>query len=248
MILVTGPTGSGKTTTLYAALSAINKPEINIITVEDPIEYQIMGINQVQVNPEIDLTFATGLRSILRQDPNVVLVGEIRDQETADIAIKAALTGHLVFSTLHTNNAPGAITRLDDMGVEPFLISSSVLMVLAQRLIRRICESCKNPIEIDAATLERCQYNPSDDEPAAFYHGTGCNRCGGSGYKGRMSVIELMEIDDELRTLVVKRASAAEIKKIAIQQGMHTLRMNALEKAARGLTTLEEVLRETAPD
>jgi type IV pilus assembly protein PilB len=248
MVLVTGPTGSGKTTTLYAALMEINQPEINIITVEDPIEYQMIGINQVQVNSEIDLTFAAGLRSILRQDPNVVLVGEIRDQETADIAIKAALTGHLVFSTLHTNNAPAAITRLDDMGVEPFLISSSVILVLAQRLVRRICEGCKKPVEVDAATLKRCQYVPDPARPSSFCHGAGCNRCGGSGYKGRMSVIELFLMDDELRALVMKRASAAEIKKVAIEHGMQTLRMNALQRASEGLTTLEEVLRETAPD
>jgi len=248
MVLVTGPTGSGKTTTLYAALSEINKPDINIITVEDPIEYQIMGISQVQVNPEIDLTFATGLRSILRQDPDVVLVGEIRDQETADIAIKSALTGHLVFSTLHTNNAPGSITRLDDMGVEPFLISSSLLTVLAQRLVRRICENCKKPIEIDVATLERCQYTSISSTPDTFCHGPGCHRCAGSGYKGRMSVIELLEINDDLRALVVKRAPATEIKRVGINNGMQTLRMNALRKAAQGLTTLEEVLRETAPD
>jgi len=248
MVLVTGPTGSGKTTTLYAALKEINKPETNIVTVEDPIEYQMMGINQVQVNPDIDLTFAAGLRSILRQDPNIVLVGEIRDQETADIAIKAALTGHLVFSTLHTNNAPGAMTRLDDMGVEPFLVSSSVIMVLAQRLVRRICESCRKEIGIDAATLERCQYKPVNGEPAKFCHGTGCHRCSGSGYKGRMSIIELLKMDDDLSSLVVTRASSAEIKKLAIQHGMQTLRMNALQKAAQGLTTLEEVLRETAPD
>jgi len=250
MVLVTGPTGSGKTTTLYAALTEINKPEINIITVEDPIEYQIMGINQVQVNPDIGLTFAAGLRSILRQDPNVVLVGEIRDQETADIAIKAALTGHLVFSTLHTNNAPGAITRLDDMGVEPFLISSSLLMVLAQRLVRRACIGCKKEIEIDAATLQRCQYKPRSGggEPLRFCHGAGCHRCGGTGYKGRMSVIELLQMNDDLRALVVKRASATDIKKVAVEHGMQTLRMNALHKAAEGLTTLEEVLRETAPD
>jgi type IV pilus assembly protein PilB len=175
-------------------------------------------------------------------------VGEIRDHETADIAIKAALTGHLVFSTLHTNNAPGAITRLDDMGVEPFLISSSLLMVLAQRLVRKICEACRKPIEIDLATLERCQFKPADNMPENFCHGSGCNRCAGSGYKGRMSVIEMLEIDDELRTLVVKRASAAEIKTLAVQHRMQTLRMNALNKAAHGLTTLEEVLRETAPD
>jgi len=248
MVLVTGPTGSGKTTTLYAALREINKLEINIITVEDPIEYQIMGINQVQVNPDIDLTFAAGLRSILRQDPNVVLVGEIRDQETADIAVKAALTGHLVFSTLHTNNAPGAITRLDDMGVEPFLISSSVILVLAQRLVRRICEGCKKPIDVDPATQERCQYVPDPAKPATFCHGTGCNRCGQSGYKGRMSIIELFLMDDDLRGLVMKRASSAEIKKVAVAHGMQTLRMNALHRAAEGLTTLEEVLRETVAD
>lgn len=207
-----------------------------------------MGINQVQVNPDIDLTFATGLRSILRQDPNVVLVGEIRDQETADIAVKAALTGHLVFSTLHTNNAPGAITRLDDMGVEPFLISSSVVLIMAQRLVRRICEGCKKPIDIDLATLQRCQYKPVDGQTPNFCRGVGCQRCGGSGYKGRMSVIELFHMNDELRSLVVRRASANEIKKVAVQHGMQTLRMNALQRAAQGLTTLEEVLRETAPD
>ncbi len=248
MVLVTGPTGSGKTTTLYAALMEINKPEINIVTVEDPIEYQMLGINQVQVNPEIDLTFSTGLRSILRQDPNVVLVGEIRDQETADIAIKSALTGHLVFSTLHTNNAPAAITRLDDMGVEPFLISSSVILVQAQRLVRRICEECRTPVDVDLATLRRCQYEADPSRPATFYHGQGCDRCAGSGYKGRMSVVELFTMGDELRSLVMKRASANEIKQVAVAQGMQTLRMNALAKAANGLTTLEEVLRETAPD
>lgn len=248
MILVTGPTGCGKTTTLYAALTEINKPEINIITVEDPIEYQIKGINQVQVNPEIDLTFATGLRSILRQDPNVVLVGEIRDQDTADIAIKAALTGHLVFSTLHTNNAPSAVTRLDDMGVEPFLISSSVILVMAQRLVRRICPGCKKPLDVDLVTLQRCQYVADPSLPADFSHGVGCNRCGGSGYKGRMSVIEMFIMDDEVRSLVVRRASSTEIKKVAIKHGMQTMRMNALQRAAEGLTTLEEVLRETAAD
>ncbi len=248
MVLVTGPTGSGKTTTLYGALTEINQPEINIVTVEDPIEYQVMGINQVQVNPDIELTFGAGLRSILRQDPNVVLVGEIRDQETADIAIKAALTGHLVFSTLHTNNAPAAITRLDDMGVEPFLISSSVIMVLAQRLVRRICAGCKKPIDVDSGILERCHYTPIPGIQPIFCHGVGCHRCGGSGYKGRMSVIELFQMNDELRSLVVKRASATEIKKVAVQHGMQTLRMNALQKAAEGLTTIEEVLRETAAD
>jgi type IV pilus assembly protein PilB len=188
------------------------------------------------------------LRSILRQDPNVVLVGEIRDQETADIAIKAALTGHLVFSTLHTNNAPSAVTRLDDMGVEPFLISSSVILVLAQRLVRRICEACKRPLDVDPVTLQRCQYVANPRRPASFCHGAGCNRCAGSGYKGRMSVIELFLMEDELRALVVKRASAIEIKKVAIEHGMQTMRMNALQKAAEGVTTLEEVLRETAPD
>jgi len=249
MILVTGPTGSGKTTTLYSTLAEINDPEINIITVEDPIEYQLAGINQVQVSHNVGLTFAAGLRSILRQDPDVVLVGEIRDGETADIAIKAALTGHLVFSTLHTNDAPSAITRLIDMGIEPFLASSSLLMVLAQRLVRRICEHCKEPIEIDPGVLARSQLNTSDTgQIPTFYHGKGCDKCGNLGYKSRMSVVEVLPITESIQQMIIKQASAHDIKNQAIQEGMKTLRMNALEKAIEGQTTLEEVLRVTAAD
>ncbi len=249
MVLVTGPTGSGKTTTLYSTLDEINKPEINIVTVEDPIEYQMLGVNQVQVKQSMGLTFAVGLRSILRQDPDVVLVGEIRDSETADIAIKAALTGHLVFSTLHTNDAPSAITRLIDMGVEPFLVSSSLLMVLAQRLVRRVCESCKEPLEIDQDVLKRSQLKtPKDGKIPAFYHGKGCEKCSDLGYRGRMSVVEVLPVTEEIQNMILQQNSSNAIRKVAIEQGMMTLRMNALEKAIAGATTLEEVLRVTAPD
>jgi len=249
MILVTGPTGSGKTTTLYSTLDEINKPEINIVTVEDPIEYQMMGINQVQVKQNMGLTFAAGLRSILRQDPDVVLVGEIRDSETADIAIKAALTGHLVFSTLHTNDAPSAITRLIDMGVEPFLVSSSLMMVLAQRLVRRICESCKEPLEIDQDVLKRSQLkSPEDGKIPTFYHGKGCEKCSNLGYRGRMSVVEVLQVTEDIQNMIIQQDSSNAIRKVAIEQGMKTLRMNALEKAIEGTTTLEEVLRVTALD
>jgi type IV pilus assembly protein PilB len=248
MILVTGPTGSGKTTTLYSTLAEINKTDINIVTVEDPIEYQLDGINQVPVSHVVGLTFSAGLRSILRQDPDVVLVGEIRDGETADIAIKAALTGHLVFSTLHTNDAASAVTRLIDMGIEPFLASSSLLMVLAQRLVRRICENCKETIEIDSDVLARAQLKSSNGDTPTFYHGKGCEKCGGLGYKGRMSVVEVLSINEAIRQMIIKQVSSNEIKTQAIQDGMKTLRMNALEKALKGETTLEEVLRVTSGD
>ena len=249
MVLVTGPTGSGKTTTLYSTLGEINRSEINIVTVEDPVEYQFVGINQILVKQNIGLTFAVGLRSILRQDPDVVLVGEIRDQETADIAIKAALTGHLVFSTLHTNDASSAITRLIDMGVEPFLISSSVLMILAQRLVRRICENCKEPIKIEQHVLERAQFDFSESKGIpTFYHGKGCEKCSNLGYHGRMSVLEVLAVSENIRNLIIKQVSAREIKKAAIEEGMKTLRMNALKKVIEGSTTLEEVLRVTSAD
>ena len=249
MILVTGPTGSGKTTTLYSALSEINHPDVNIVTVEDPIEYQLHGINQVQTNAEIEFTFAAGLRSILRQDPDVVMVGEIRDHETADIAVKAALTGHLVLSTLHTNDAPGAMTRLADMGVEPFLISSSVLLVQAQRLVRRICKHCKHEVEIEPDVLRRAQVRwPEDEPPPTFWAGTGCSKCSGSGYAGRCSVIEVLRVNEQIRNLVIKQANTAQIKEAAIADEMCTMRMDAIEKAKQGITTLEEVLRVTAPD
>jgi type IV pilus assembly protein PilB len=249
MILATGPTGSGKTTTLYSGLSEINRPEVNIVTIEDPIEYQLHGINQVQTNSEIGFTFAAGLRSILRQDPDVVMVGEIRDRETADIAVKAALTGHLVFSTLHTNDAAGAMTRLVDMGVEPFLISSSVLLVQAQRLVRRICTSCKHEVQIEPSVLRRAQvYWPQGEAPPAFWAGRGCSRCSDSGYAGRCSVMEVLRVNEEIRNLVIKQASAAQIKEAAMDDGMWTMRMDAIDKATEGITTLEEVLRVTAPD
>ncbi len=248
MIIVSGPTGSGKTTTLYAALSEINTPNINLVTVEDPIEYQLMRINQVQVNQDIGLTFANGLRSILRQDPDVVMVGEIRDFETADISVKAALTGHLVFTTLHTNDAAGAITRLNDMGIEPFLISSSLILVLAQRLVRKICTSCKEEIEIDEGVLRRAQVPLDAYGDAKFYHGRGCKKCGGSGYRGRMSVFEVLKVTEAIKNLVIRQASSPEIKKKAMENGMRSLRMNAIDKAVKGYTALEEVLRVTAPD
>ncbi len=249
MIIVSGPTGSGKTTTLYAGLMEINTPDINLVTVEDPIEYQLMRVNQVQVNQDIGLTFANGLRSILRQDPDVVMVGEIRDFETADIGVKAALTGHLVFTTLHTNDSAGAITRLNDMGIEPFLISSSLILVLAQRLVRRICKSCKEEIEIDESVLRRAQV-PLDAYGGRpkFYHGRGCKKCGGSGYRGRMAVFEVLKITETIRNLVIRQASSPEIKQKALEDGMRSLRMNAIDKAVEGYTTLEEVLRVTAPD
>jgi type IV pilus assembly protein PilB len=249
MVLVTGPTGSGKTTTLYSALSEINRPDVNIVTVEDPVEYQLHGINQVQTNTEIDFTFAAGLRSILRQDPDIVMVGEIRDFETADIGVKAALTGHLVFSTLHTNDAAGAMTRLTDMGVEPFLISSSVLLVQAQRLVRRICKNCKHEVEIEPDVLHRAQVQWAEGQEApTFWAGKGCPKCSGSGYAGRCSVIEVLRVNEEIRNLVIKQANASRIKEAAIADGMWTMRMDAIDKAKLGITTLEEVLRVTAPD
>jgi len=249
MVLVTGPTGSGKTTTLYSALSEINQPDVCLVTVEDPIEYQLHGINQVQVNSEIGFTFAAGLRSILRQDPDVVMVGEIRDHETADIAVKAALTGHLVFSTLHTNDAAGAVTRLADMGVEPFLISSSVLLVQAQRLVRRVCKNCRHEIEIEPDVLRRAQVRwPQGEAPPKFFAGKGCSKCSGSGYAGRCSVMEVLRVNETIRSLVIKRETAAQIKQAAIADGMCTMRMDAIDKAKQGITSFEEVLRVTAPD
>ncbi len=248
IILLTGPTGSGKSTTLYTALRMINKPSVNIVTVEDPVEYQMEGVNQVSVNAEIGLTFAAGLRSILRQDPDVIMVGEIRDQETADIAIKSALTGHLVLSTLHTNDAASAITRLDDMGIEPFLISSSTLLVAAQRLVRRICKKCKKELEIPEEALKMAQMKCAQNEKPIFYHGTGCTACKNTGYSGRIALIETIDIDDDIRNLIVKRTSARQIKLSAIEKGMKTLRMVGLDRVKEGATTLEEVVRVTATD
>jgi type IV pilus assembly protein PilB len=246
MILVTGPTGSGKTTTLYSVLQELNNPQYNIVTVEDPIEYELAGVNQVAVRPDIGLDFAAALRSILRQDPDIVMVGEIRDNETADIAVKAALTGHQVLSTLHTNDAAGAITRLDDMGIEPFLISSSILMTCAQRLLRRVCPNCCEEFVPEAETLEKLAI--ADTKGTVFYHGTGCDRCKGRGYLGRLALIEALPVTETIRRLIIKRASAAVIKNQAVSEGMKTLRQVGIEKALEGVTTLEEVWRVTAED
>lgn len=246
MILVTGPTGSGKTTTLYSVLGELNNPEYNIVTVEDPVEYQLSGINQVAVKSDIGLGFAEALRSILRQDPDIVMIGEIRDNETADIAVKAALTGHQVLSTLHTNDAAGAISRLDDMGIEPFLISSSVILACAQRLVRRICPNCKEEWEPEQEILEKLEI--TDVEGATFYKGHGCERCKRRGYLGRAAIIEVLPVSEAVRRLIIKRASAAVIKNQAISEGMKSLRMVGIDKAREGVTTLEEILRVTAED
>ena len=246
MILVTGPTGSGKTTTLYTVLQELNSPEYNIVTVEDPIEYQLAGINQVAVKSEIGLDFASALRSILRQDPDIVMIGEIRDNETADIAVKAALTGHEVLCTLHTNDAAGAITRLDDMGIEPFLISTSILLTCAQRLVRRICPNCREEFKPGHEMLVKMELQ--DEEEVTFYHGVGCDRCKRRGYMGRAPIIEVLPITEPIRRLIVKRASGSVIKNQAISEGMKTLRMVGIEKAKEGITTLEEVYRVTAED
>jgi type II secretory ATPase GspE/PulE/Tfp pilus assembly ATPase PilB-like protein len=248
ILLVTGPTGSGKSTSLYAWLHTINSVDKRILTVEDPIEYEMAGINQIQMRPEIGLTFAVGLRHILRQDPDVIMVGEIRDQETADIAIRAALTGHLVFSTLHTNDAAGGITRLVDMGIEPFLVASSVEALVAQRLVRRLCPHCKRPWPVDMAFLESIGF-PVDDLPTgAICEPVGCEECRGTGYAGRTGIYEILLISDTIRQMIVDRKSAAEIKENALQNGMHTLRMDGFRKALDGVTTLEEVIRVASED
>jgi general secretion pathway protein E len=246
IFLVTGPTGSGKTTTLYAALDKINSPDRKIITVEDPVEYQLKGVNQIPVRSKIGLTFATGLRHIVRQDPDVILVGEVRDLETAEIAIQAALTGHLVFSTLHTNDAPGAITRLEDMGVEPYLVSSVLEGVLAQRLVRRICEACRVPDTPSRADLEAIGIDPAGRW--TLYRGKGCDECRGTGYRGRFGIYELFPITEEVRSLVIRRASTPEIRRHAIEAGMTTLRLDGWLKARDGLTTVDEILRVTQED
>jgi type IV pilus assembly protein PilB len=245
MILVTGPTGSGKTTTLYSVLQELNNPQYNIVTVEDPIEYELGGVNQVAVRNDIGLDFASALRSILRQDPDIVMVGEIRDNETADIAVKAALTGHQVLSTLHTNDAAGAITRLDDMGIEPFLISSSILMTCAQRLVRKICANCREEFQPEPEVFERLGIEQGE---TAFFRGSGCDRCKGRGYLGRLAIIEALTVSEAIRRLIMKRASAAVIKNQAVTEGMKTLRMVGIDKALEGQTTLEEVLRVAADD
>lgn len=244
ILLVTGPTGSGKTTTLYAALSEINAPDKNIITVEDPVEYQLLGIGQMQVNPKINLTFAAGLRSILRQDPDVIMIGEIRDRETAEIAIHASLTGHLVFSTLHTNDAASAATRLIDMGIEPFLVASSVVAVLAQRLIRKVCPDCKQAYHPDDEELIRLGVVPGKSKPT-FFRGTGCPACTQTGYRGRTGIHELLVLDDEVRRLIGSKSDAAVIRQAAVSRGMVLLKEEAAEKIFAGITTTEEVMRMT---
>jgi type IV pilus assembly protein PilB len=249
MILVTGPTGSGKTTTLYSVLHRLNTPQVNLVTVEDPIEYELFGVNQVQTQSTIGLTFAEALRQILRQDPDVVMVGEIRDYETADVAVKAALTGHLVLSTLHTNDSSGVFPRLTDMGIEPFLCQSSVVLASAQRLLKRVCTDCKEPIVVPDEVLERIQYRGFDyiDKPA-FVRGRGCSRCKDTGYRGRVAVLEAMRNWPELQPLILGRASGYQIKQQAIACGMQTLRQNALSKAAQGLSSIEQVLDLTVSD
>ncbi len=245
MVLVTGPTGSGKTNTLYSSISRLNTTDTNILTAEDPVEFQLPGINQVQMKEQIGLNFATALRSFLRQDPNIILVGEIRDFETAEIAVKAALTGHLVLSTLHTNDAPSTISRLMNMGIEPFLVATSVHLICAQRLVRRICNDCKEEVKLPPQALIDIGFTPEEAKTNKVYKGKGCDRCNNSGYKGRTGLYEVMEITDEVRELVLVGASALELKKKAIEQGMLTLRRSGLMKIAQGITTIEEVVRES---
>jgi type IV pilus assembly protein PilB len=248
MILVTGPTGSGKSTTLYAAIATINNPDINIITAEDPVEFNIAGVNQVLVREDIGYNFSAALRAFLRQDPDVILVGEMRDLETAQIAIRAALTGHLVFSTLHTNDAPSTVTRLQDMGIPPFLISSSLLLVIAQRLVRRICLECREPIQVPVSALIDVGFRPEEAEGVRVYAGKGCSACANTGYKGRISIHEIMWMIPELQDAIVRQRPANELKDIAVKAGMRTLRQTGLRKVANGLTTIDEVLRVTFAD
>ena len=245
MVLVTGPTGSGKTQTLYSAISRINSPETNIMTAEDPVEFNLVGINQVQMKEQIGLNFAASLRSFLRQDPDIILVGEVRDFETAEVAIKAALTGHLVLSTLHTNDAPSSINRLMNMGIEPFLVASSVHLIVAQRLVRRICNNCKEPLEIPPQALENIGFDKGEIATLRLFKGKGCERCTGTGYRGRLGLFEVMPIDEELRELILSGASAAELRAKAEENGMISLRVSGLQKIRDGATTIEEVMRET---
>jgi len=246
IVLVTGPTGSGKTNTLYSALSSLNKPDTNIMTAEDPVEFNLPGINQVQIKDNIGLNFAAALRSFLRQDPNIILVGEIRDYETAEIAVKAALTGHLVLSTLHTNDAPSTVSRLVNMGIEPFLVGTAVNLIQAQRLIRRVCAQCKTEItDMPTKTLSEIGFAPETIGTFKLYKGRGCGTCNGTGYKGRVGLYEVMEISEGIRDLIMVGATSVEIKRKALEEGMLTLRMSGLEKIKAGITTVEEVLRET---
>jgi type IV pilus assembly protein PilB len=245
MVLVTGPTGSGKTNTLYSSISRINTPETNIMTAEDPVEFNLAGVNQVQVKESIGLNFAAALRSFLRQDPNIILIGEIRDFETAEIGVKAALTGHLVLSTLHTNDAPSTINRLMNMGIEPFLVASSVHLICAQRLVRRVCSNCKEPSPQSPEALMQAGFNQEDAHNVTPMKGAGCDKCNNTGYKGRVGLYEVMEVGEELRELILVGASGLELRRKAIEEGMITLRMSGLRKVKDGLTTLEEVVRET---
>jgi type IV pilus assembly protein PilB len=245
MVLVTGPTGSGKTNTLYSSISRINTTQTNIMTAEDPVEFNLMGVNQVQVRESIGLTFAAALRSFLRQDPNIILVGEIRDFETAEIAVKAALTGHLVLSTLHTNDAPSTVNRLMNMGIEPFLVASSLNLVCAQRLVRRICKNCVQPEPMAAKALTQAGFSPEDAKNVVPNRGKGCEKCNNTGYKGRVGLYEVMEVTEELRELILVGASSLELRRKAVEEGMITLRHSGLRKVKDGVTTVEEVVRET---
>ncbi len=248
ILLVTGPTGSGKTTTLYACLNYINKPDKKLITVEDPVEYQMSGINQVQVNTEVGMTFPAALRAMLRQAPNIIMIGEIRDPETANIAINAALTGHLVFSTLHTNDAPSAVARLVDIGVQPFLVSSAVRAMIAQRLVRKICPNCKQPAELTVAEIQSLGIDPSQIGEANVAQGAGCEKCKGLGAKGRMGIFEIFEVDDTVRHMVNTRATTVDLRKRAREMGMRTLREDGIRKVLSGMTTAEEVISATMSD
>jgi len=247
IVLVTGPTGSGKTNTLYSAIASLNKPDTNIMTAEDPVEFNLPGINQVQIRDNIGLNFAAALRSFLRQDPNIILVGEIRDYETAEIAVKAALTGHLVLSTLHTNDAPSTVSRMVNMGIEPFLVGTAVNLIQAQRLVRRVCSKCKLDVsaEVPSKTLIDIGFTPDEVNDIKVMKGKGCATCNGTGYKGRVGLYEVMEITEGIRDLIMVGATAVEIKRKALEEGMLTLRQSGLEKIRNGVTTVEEVLRET---
>ncbi|HEX2646854.1 MAG TPA: ATPase, T2SS/T4P/T4SS family, partial [Candidatus Dormibacteraeota bacterium] len=246
MVLVTGPTGSGKTTTLYSALSRINQIDVNIMTAEDPVEYNLLGINQVLVRNDVGMTFAAALKAFLRQDPNIIMVGEVRDLETGSIAIKAALTGHLVLSTLHTNDAPSTVTRMVDMGIEPFNVASAVNLIVAQRLVRRICPECKEEQKYSPEEIHAFGIAPEEAAKLTFYKGTGCDVCGGLGYRGRQGLFEVMAMSSALRRMVLKGASTEELREQAVKEGMLTLRMDGMLKVKRGITTLEEVVKETA--
>jgi type IV pilus assembly protein PilB len=246
IVLVTGPTGSGKTTTLYSTLSRLNKPDRQIMTIEDPVEYNLHGINQIQVHEEIGLSFANALRAFLRQAPNIILVGEIRDSETAEIAIRAALTGHLVFSTIHTNDAPTTINRLIDMGIKPYLVSSALVLIQAQRLVRRICKSCKEKIQVSDKLLEDAGITKGTFENNEVYKGKGCSTCNQTGYKGRIGLYEIMQVTPTIRNLILQGKSSDEVRKVAIEEGMKTLRDDGIEKIKQGVTTIEELMRETA--